>query len=289
MWLVFQNAARPNLSPPLVISHLGDLNQMNSGVYCVPMWLVADEAILGGRTVTPNLSSQARTYLERLGLSVEDLFHHVVATLHSARYNTLNADALRLEGPRIPLPGWCHDSVDSVSPALKQSIAVGRRLACLLNPNTPAPGADPSAQDLDFRAIATPRATKHRNLTKDDLALTAGWGHRGQGNAVMPGKGHVLQRPFTQEERAALGEAQSLVGESTFDIYLNDDAFWCNVPAGVWTYKLGGYQVLKKWLSYREHKILGRVLKEEEVRHFSDTARRIAAILLLTNPGIGGP
>ena len=24
----------------------------------------------------------------------------------------------------------------------------------------------------------------------------------------------------------------------------------------VWNYKLGGYQVLKKWLSYREHKIL---------------------------------
>ena len=24
------------------------------------------------------------------------------------------------------------------------------------------------------------------------------------------------------------------------------------MPAAVWQYKLGGYQVLKKWLSYRE-------------------------------------
>ena len=33
VWLVLQNKARPDLSPPLVISNIGDLNQMNSGVY----------------------------------------------------------------------------------------------------------------------------------------------------------------------------------------------------------------------------------------------------------------
>ena len=38
----------------------------------------------------------------------------------------------------------------------------------------------------------------------------------------------------------------------------NDTAYWRNVPAAVWTYKLGGNQVLKKRLSYREHKVLGR-------------------------------
>ena len=37
--LVLQNKARPDLSPPMVISNIGDLNQMNSGVYCVPVWL----------------------------------------------------------------------------------------------------------------------------------------------------------------------------------------------------------------------------------------------------------
>ena len=66
---------------------------------------------------------------------------------------------------------------------------------------------------------------------------------------------------------------------ATFDIYLNTRAFWRNVPAAVWTYKLGGYQVIKKWLSYREHTILDRPLQAEEVQHFTDTARRISAIL----------
>ena len=40
------------------------------------------------------------------------------------------------------------------------------------------------------------------------------------------------------------------------------------MPAAVWSYKLGGYQVLKKWLSYRERKILDRALLPEEVQHF---------------------
>ena len=53
------------------------------------------------------------------------------------------------------------------------------------------------------------------------------------------------------------------------------------MPANVWNYRLGGYQVLKKWLSYRERKLLGRDLRVEEVGYFSEVARRIGAILLL--------
>ena len=68
-------------------------------------------------------------------------------------------------------------------------------------------------------------------------------------------------------------------------LYLNDRAYWRNVPAAVWNYKLGGYQVLKKWLSYRERAILDRPLKPDEVHHFTNTARRITAILLLTAEG----
>ena len=74
----------------------------------------------------------------------------------------------------------------------------------------------------------------------------------------------------------------SMVGDD-FDVYLNERACWRNVPASVWNYNLRGYQVLKKWLSYRERKVLGRGLRPEEVRHFVDTAWRIASILKLVN------
>ena len=118
-------------------------------------------------------------------------------------------------------------------------------------------------------------------LVGEDFAVTAGWGRLGSGSAVMPGKGRAIERDYTRDERIALGDAIPTLGESTFDIYLNDRAYWRNIPAAIWDYKLGGYQVLKKWLSYREHKVLDRALSPEEVQYFADTARRIGAILLM--------
>jgi hypothetical protein len=49
----------------------------------------------------------------------------------------------------------------------------------------------------------------------------------------------------------------------------------------VWDYTLGGYQVIKKWLSYREMTLLGRGLRLEEVEYVTSMIRRIAALLLL--------
>src|SRR5688572_28449504 len=60
----------------------------------------------------------------------------------------------------------------------------------------------------------------------------------------------------------------------------------CAIALRFWDYTLGGYQVLKKWLSYRERSILGRGLTVDEVAHVRDTARRIAALLLL-GPDLG--
>ena len=84
-----------------------------------------------------------------------------------------------------------------------------------------------------------------------------------------------------------MAEALPTLGDTTFDVYLNGEAFWGNIPAAVWRYKLGGYRVLKKWLSYREQRVLGRRLRAEEIQHFADTARRIAALLIVSSPAPG--
>ena len=284
VWMVLQNKARPDLSPPLVISSIGDLNQMNSGVYCVPMWLSDDGLGANNKEASrrPNLSGAAQRYLGSMGAGVEDLFYHVIAVLHDLPYNELNADALRAEGPRIPLPGWPDGDADGAAKALAASAARGRELAQLLDPDASVPGVTQGPLRPEISAIAVPATTDGRNMTGDDFAVTAGWGHFGTGDAVMPGQGRIVERAYTPDEKAAMGDSISTLGETTFDVYLNDRAFWRNVPAAVWTYKLGGYQVLKKWLSYRERSILDRPLKPEEVQHFTDTARRIAGILLRT-------
>lgn len=72
-----------------------------------------------------------------------------------------------------------------------------------------------------------------------------------------------------------------LLGTRCVDVYLNGESHWAAIPVKVWQYTLGGYQVLKKWLSYREEPLLGRPLHEDEARYFAQVVRRITAILLL--------
>lgn len=159
------------------------------------------------------------------------------------------------------------------------SAGLGRRVAALLDTETPAEAVEaPSLQVIAAFKLAVEEPldeSKH-------FAVTAGWGHAGKGGVTMPGKGRTLERDYTAEERRATGEAAvTLLGERTLDVYLNDAAYWVNIPARVWEYTIGGYQVIKKWLSYREQKLLGRPLTKDEVRYVQEMTRRIVAILLL--------
>ena len=289
LWMVAQHKPRREWSPPQVISSLGCLDLIDRGATCIPAWLHEEGMALdgGGEQRRPNLSDAAQRYLDRLGLGVEDLFHHILAVLHDPSYREANAGALRMEWPRIPLLGWPDGDTPGAAEELAASAARGRELAALLDSETPVPGVTTGALRPEMAAIAVPSTTDGGNMAGDDFSVTASWGHFGQGEAVMPGQGRAVERPYTAEERAALGKSADTLGETTFDIYLNDRAYWRNVPSAVWSYKLGGYQVLKKWLSYRERGVLGRALRPEEVQHFTDTARRIAGILGLVGGIVG--
>ncbi len=281
-WLVAQKKSSQEWFPGPVISHIAGKKLLDFAATCFPVWLRDDGIGNASNGRRSNLTEAAQCYLDRLGMDVEDLFHHVLATLHDPAYREANAGALRMGWPRIPLPGWPHGEVDGAAEALAASAARGRELAALLDPETPVPGVTQGSLRPEISPIAVPATTDGRNMTADDFALTAGWGHYGTGDAVMPGQGRVFERAYTLEECAALGDALPALGETTFDIHLNARAFWRNVPAAVWSYKLGGYQVLKKWLSYRERPLLARTLNPEEVQHFAEIARRIGRILLVT-------
>ena len=259
------------------------LNEWSASMF--PAWL-RDDGFAINEAAThrrPNLSLSAQRYLDRLGLGVEDLFHHVVATLHDSAYRAANAGALRMEWPGIPLPGWPDGNAPGAADAVVASAARGRELAALLDSDTNVADVTTGALRPELAAIAVPATTDGGNMAGDDFVVSAGWGHLGQGDAVMPGQGRVVERNHTVAEHAALGGAISTLGDTTVDVYLNERAYWRNVPAGVWNYHLGGYQVLKKWLSYRESKVLGRPLLAAEAQHFTDTARRIGAMLQLVN------
>ncbi len=251
----------------------------------------------GGEKTTANLSPAARAYLAKLGIKNPDadaetaalLWMHALAIGFSCAYLAENADGIRQDWPRIPLP--------ESKATLLASAALGQQVAALLDTETPMAGVDAGKIRPELVKIAV--VTR---LTKEplNLSITAGWGHGGQGGVTMPGKGKLETRGYTAEETVALrvgrvpspgvshasaasGDAaySTLLGPATHDVFLNDTACWCNVPEKVWDYTIGGYQVMKKWLSYREHSLLGRALTPDEAREVTHTARRIAALILL--------
>jgi len=204
----------------------------------------------------------------------EALFHHALAVLHSPAYRNENGGALRQDWPRIPLP--------VTREALEASAAMGRGVAALLDVTQGVKGVTTGKIGPELKTIGPITHVEGKQINDaDDLAVTAGWGNPGRAGITMPAGGDARRREYAQDER----QIPAILGAETVDIYLNDKVYWRNIPGAVWEYTLGGYQVIKKWLSYREHKMLGRPLRADEARHVSEMARRIAEILLM-QPGL---
>jgi hypothetical protein len=240
---------------------LADHHIVESNVGMFPLYLLgaAKSTTLfekAGRRV--NLSDRAIGYLSDIGAKTECLFYHILAILHALAYRTENAGALRQDWPRIPLP-WA-------KAALIASAALGRQVAALLDTEAPVPGLTAGKIRDDFKTIAVFQRLdgKPAKPESGDLDLTAGWGHGGKGGITMPGKGKLIRQD-----------------NGAYDVFLNAVSCWRNVPEAVWNFTIGGYQVIKKWLSYREKPLLGRGLTPDEVRYVTEIARRLAALVAL--------
>ena len=222
LWLSAAPHLRKHADEPqaCVTQQMACLHLIERGANLFPAWLREDTLGTDGNGAQrrPNLSPAARSYLERLDLTVEDLFHHVLAVLHDPAYRRANAGALRMEWPRIPLPGWpelsapppsgrgalsgrgdacvaptldtaAHEDpasaqAEQAAQTLAASAARGRELARLLDPDAPVPGVTTGRPRPEIAAIAVPTTTHGHNMTADDFALTAGWGHFGSGQNV---------------------------------------------------------------------------------------------------------
>jgi hypothetical protein len=156
--------------------------------------------------------------------------------------------------------------------ALLASAELGRQVAALLDTEAPVQGVTAGKVRPELVKIAV--VTR---LTKEtlNLSVTAGWGHAGQNGVTMPGKGKIVTATLS------IGPDYKLPWFEFHDVYLNESTCWKSIPAKVWDYTIGGYQVIKKWLSYREFELLGRALTPDEAREVTHMARRIAALILL--------
>ena len=270
-WLVIAKRHRRAYDPPLVSKVAASYHVNERATFAVPLYLNPD---LGSDALRENLSKAAREYLATLAdganaPAAEDLFYHTLAVLHAPAYAEENGYALKLVWPRVPLP--------ATADALRRSAALGRRVAAILDPDAPVPGVTQKPLRPEIAAVARPERADRQPLDLEDPAqatVDVGWGHPSNSGKTSPGKGETTVRPAPAAQPAALGV-------DALDVHLNEHVRWTGVPRAVWETTLGGYPVLKKWLSYRDVKVLGRPLTPAEVDHFRDTARRLAALLLL--------
>jgi type ISP restriction-modification system protein/N-6 DNA methylase len=274
--LVLPRQNRVTVDGPLVSFGLVDLNMADGGATAFPANLVSEDR-LTGTEVDWNASQALTSFINERQSSMSDFSLHTIATLHAPAYLNGNRDALLRDWPRIPMP--------ATGDLLSRSAALGRRVTDLLEAESLV---NLTAEWSFLAALKLPR---NPNL-EEALKVKADWGRRGQHSTVMPGPGLLTARAWTNAECGkitALATTQSLslevalalLGETCVDVHLNGEAFWSAVPINVWNYTLGGYQVLKKWLSYREFPLIGRALHPEEAAYFSQVVRRITAILLL--------
>ena len=282
--MISAQSNRRAYDPPCITRSLASLHVVEKGSAVFPLEIFEEslfDAEKPDRTYDNISDSSIARYPS--GTDPHDIFFHSLAIMHSTQYRVENAGALLGDWPRIPLP--------ATAALLEHSAMLGRRLADLLD----AESSINLAAEWSF--LAALKLPLDPNL-EEALKLTAGWGHKGQGSTVMPGRGKAPEREWSEagrEKLAALaatqsldpGDALTLLGESCVDVYLNGEAHSPAVPINVWNYTLGGYQVLKKWLSYREFTaepaspLLHRPLRSEEAAYFAQVVRRIAAILLL--------
>ncbi len=268
-------AARDDEGHPfLFVRGLSDDHILTPDASCFPL-RIRTAALDGGQLnlpgvseapTTANLSDAARGYLDALGITNLDgsadmaslIWMHALAIGYAPAYLAQNADGIRQDWPRIPLP--------AVRELLEASAALGRQVAALLDTEAPVDGVTSGSIRPELRDVARPERIDGGNLdpAAGDLEVTAGWGHAGREGVCMPGRGKVVTPD-----------------DGGLDVFWSPQACWRNVPAPVWNFTIGGYQVLKKWLSYRERDILGRALHADETAEFQRIARRIAALVAL--------
>jgi Type ISP C-terminal specificity domain len=180
--------------------------------------------------------------------TAEAVFYHAVAVMQSPAYRSENDGYLRQDWPRIPMP--------KTKTALLESAALGRRVAALLQPGVRVDGVTHKL-DAQSQKIAVPIMADGGVIAPGkNLEITVAYG----------GKGKFVPRGET----------------GTGDLWWSNLGCWSNVPKSAWEFSIGGYPVIKKWLSYRHVNDLGRPLNLDELEFVSEMIRRILALLEMT-------
>jgi predicted helicase len=166
--------------------------------------------------------------------SPEDVFHYIYAVLHSPTYRSRYAEVLKIDFPRIPLPGG-PEIFDALVP-------LGAELVAL-------------------HLMESPRLNQHMTTFQNPLSRPGGEGAGGEGPRVEKVSFTLTPNPSPSEGRG---------GPGTVWIDKAQTISFKGVPEEVWNFHIGGYQVCEKWLKDRGPKKgnPGRILSPQDIDHY---------------------
>lgn len=288
-------AERPREGMPVLpVTALPDYHILRPNIRAFPFRLLESAAAQGDLLATgqrANLSVRARAWLSALSSRDPDTdvewgdtpWYHALAMSTSPAWLAENQAAILGGWPRVPLPA------DLVH--LQASASLGRQVAALLDTEQQVSGVTTGPFLAPLAAVGRLVRNGGGTLSLAELAVT-GWGRGGRGEPVMPGAGNITQRAeYDEAEHEALENAAERLAEDSLalsdrlgppiDVHLNDVASIRCVPAAVYELTIGGYQVLKKWLSYRDSEVIGRPITIAEAREAAAIVRRLTAYIIM--------
>ncbi len=287
--------------PAYYTRHLGDSSLLLAYAYFFPLFI---EKSTGLRR-RPNLSRKMTSYLAKLGFEEPAMncelaslvWHHVLAVTYSPAYFAENALDYQDGYVKVPFPFPSDKigvTVDDARRSLAESAALGGVITRLLDTENQMEGITFGELRTEFLGMARLERERQKGdkCTVCDEIPLKDWGRKSERGAVLPGFGPHVERNYNDFERFCIesgalaqgvhtGAAFSALGGETYDVYLNGDWRWRNIPSKVWKYTIGGYPVLQKWLSYRDISITNRGLSSAEMEYFAVLVRRLAALCLL--------
>jgi hypothetical protein len=172
------------------------------------------------------------------GVTPEDIFHFIYAVLHAPTYRSRYAEYLRSDFPRIPLP---------------PDMAGFRALA-----------------DLGGKLVEL-------HLLRDATLDAGAPAFPVAGSGVVEKVRFEASAPLTPTPLPQAGEgfkATGAQGAPGGRVWINKTQYFSGIDPETWAFRVGGYQVLEKWMKDRK----GRTLGVDDIVHY----RRVAVALART-------
>jgi|GEM_PF-1695481 hypothetical protein len=228
-----------------------DLHLLPIGSYLAPLYLYTDN--LGIEEKTPNFKPEFLKMVKEKfsNPSPEQILGYIYAVLHSNNYRTRYLDFLKIDFPKIPFDVSIQEFKRLAS--LGQELIEAHLIQTPPSPSGLSGGGSSSlscptrgggstsssshAKGGDLSSLSSP--TRGGDLSSLSSPVRGGWWGLNIGEPQFDGEQNFVVEKVSYNQ-------------PTQRLYFNKTCYFTGVSPAVWEFKIGGYQVLDKYLKSRK-------------------------------------